>query len=175
MDFQFAQRANRNTEDAIAHVLQMALSHLDGREIYVKMLFVDYSAVFHTIIPSRLVYQLRDLGLNISTRNWILDFLRDHPQMLRGAGHTSCTLSLSIGASQSCVLSPLLDLPYTTQTPNHVVQFSNDTAVMGLLSDGDGLAHRQEVAVLEQWCMDNPPLPKCLENQGGHSGEGAHL
>lgn len=153
----------------------MALSHLDGRETYVKMLFVDYSAAFHTIIPSRLVYQLRNLGLNISTRNWILDFLSDRPKMLRGAGHTFCTLSLSTGASQSCVLSPLLDSPYTTQTPNHVVQFSNDTAVMGLLSDGDGLADRQEVAVLEQWCMDNQPLPKCLENQGGHSGEGAHL
>ena len=43
---QFAYRTNRNTEDAIAHVLHTALSHLEGSGTYVRMLFVDYSSSF---------------------------------------------------------------------------------------------------------------------------------
>ncbi|XP_074501445.1 uncharacterized protein LOC141773472 [Sebastes fasciatus] len=49
---QFAYRPNRGTEDAIAHVLHTALSHLEGRDTYVRMLFVDYSSAFNTIVPS---------------------------------------------------------------------------------------------------------------------------
>lgn len=75
-------------------------------------LFVAYSAAFYSKVPSRLVGKLWDLGLNTSTCNWILDFLTYRPQILRGAGHTFSTLSLSMGAPQGCVLSPLLMYTY---------------------------------------------------------------
>ncbi|KAI3376373.1 hypothetical protein L3Q82_016855 [Scortum barcoo] len=52
------------TEDAIALTLHTALSHLDQRDTYVRMLFIDYSSAFNTIVPSKLVTKLRDLGLN---------------------------------------------------------------------------------------------------------------
>lgn len=74
-------------------------------------LFVAYSDAFCTIVPSRLG-KLWDLGLNTSTCNWILDFLTYRPQILRGAGHTFSTLSLSMGAAQGCVLGPLLMYTY---------------------------------------------------------------
>ncbi|KAI3354592.1 hypothetical protein L3Q82_019091 [Scortum barcoo] len=61
---QFAYRPNRSTEDAIALTLHTALSHLDQRDTYVRMLFIDYSSAFNTIVPSKLVTKLRDLGLN---------------------------------------------------------------------------------------------------------------
>jgi hypothetical protein len=41
---QFAYRPNRSTDDAISIVLQTALSHLDKRNTYVRILFIDYSA-----------------------------------------------------------------------------------------------------------------------------------
>ena len=157
---QFAYRTNRNTEDAIAHVLHTALSHLEGSGTYVRMLFVDYSSAFNTIAPSRLDGKLRDLGVNPSLCSWILDFLTDRPQAVRVAGHTSSTLRLSMGAPQGCVLSPLLYSLYTydcvaTQTPNHIVKFAEDTAVVGLVSGGDESAYREEVASLELWCAEN--------------------
>ena len=157
---QFAYRANRSTEDAISHVLHTALSHLEGRGTYVRMLFVDYSSAFNTIVPARLDGKLRDLGLNTSLCAWILDFLTDRPQTVRVAGQTSSTLTLSIGAPQGCVLSPLLYSLYTydcvsTHTTNHVVKFADDTAVVGLISGGDEFAYREEVATLEKWCADN--------------------
>ncbi|KAI3365905.1 hypothetical protein L3Q82_000736 [Scortum barcoo] len=43
---QFAYRPNRSTEDAIALTLHTALSHLDQRDTYVRMLFIDYSSAF---------------------------------------------------------------------------------------------------------------------------------
>ncbi len=40
---QFAYRSNRSTDDAIAFTLHTALSHLENKNTYVRMLFVDYS------------------------------------------------------------------------------------------------------------------------------------
>ncbi len=72
---QFAYRSNRSTDDAIAFTLHHALSHLENKNTYVRMLFVDYSSAFNTIVPATLVAKLQTLGLNRSLCSWILDFL----------------------------------------------------------------------------------------------------
>ena len=59
---QFAYRQNRSMDDAISIALHTALSHLDKRNTYVRMLFIDYSSAFNTIIPSKLITKLRILG-----------------------------------------------------------------------------------------------------------------
>jgi hypothetical protein len=46
---QFAYRPNRSTDDAIAIALHTALSHLDRRNTYIRMLFIDYSSAFNSI------------------------------------------------------------------------------------------------------------------------------
>ena len=57
-----------------------ALSHLDKRNTYVNMLFIDYSSSFNTVVPSKLITKLRTLGLKSSLCNWILDFLTAAPR-----------------------------------------------------------------------------------------------
>ena len=57
---QFAFPPNRSTDDAIFIVLHTALSHLDKRNTYVRMLFIDYSSASS---------KLRTLGLNTSLCN----------------------------------------------------------------------------------------------------------
>ncbi|KAK1806304.1 hypothetical protein P4O66_000179 [Electrophorus voltai] len=100
----FAYRQNRSTDDAIAHLLHTTLTHLDeGRGNYVKMLFVDYSSAFNTIIPSLLTTKLEDLGLHTSLCDWISNFLTDRPQSVRVGNCVSSTLTLSTGAPQGCV------------------------------------------------------------------------
>ena len=66
---QFAYHSNRSTDDAISIALHTALSHLDKRNTYVRMLFIDYSSVFNTIVPSKLINKRRILGLNTSLCN----------------------------------------------------------------------------------------------------------
>ena len=66
---QFAYCLNRSKDDAISIALHTALSHLDKRNTYVRMLFIDYSSEFNTIVPSKLITKLRTLGLNTSLCN----------------------------------------------------------------------------------------------------------
>eukprot|EP00061_Rhincodon_typus_P003380 g19942.t1 len=80
---QFAYRHNRSTEDAISLALHSSLEHLDNKDTYVRLLLVDYSSTFHTIIPSRLISKLHALGLSSTLCNWILSFLTYRPQSLR--------------------------------------------------------------------------------------------
>ena len=103
---QFAYRPNRSTDDAISMALHTALSHLDKRNNYMRMLFIDYSSAFNTIVPSKLINKLRTLGQNTFLCNWILDFLTGCHQVVRIGNNTSATLILNMGAPQGCVLTP---------------------------------------------------------------------
>ena len=66
---QFAYHPNRSTDDSISFALHTAFFHLDKRNTYVRMLFIDYSSTFNTIVPTKLITKLRTLGLNISLCN----------------------------------------------------------------------------------------------------------
>ena len=61
---QFAYHPNRSIENAITIALHAALSHLDKWNTYVRMLFIDYSSAFNTIVASKLIIKLEALGLN---------------------------------------------------------------------------------------------------------------
>ncbi|KAI3363621.1 hypothetical protein L3Q82_001255 [Scortum barcoo] len=105
---QFAYRPNRSTEDAIALTLHTALSHLDHqRDTYVRMLLINYSSALNTIVPSKLITKLRDLGLNTAFCDWILNLLTGRPPGCADGQHHILHQS-NTGAPQGCVLSPLL-------------------------------------------------------------------
>ncbi|KAF0039088.1 hypothetical protein F2P81_009572 [Scophthalmus maximus] len=157
---QFAYCQNRSTEDAISTALHSALSHLDNNNTYAGLLFIDFSSAFNTIIPSKLITKLCDLGINTSLCNWILDFLTNRPQSVRLGNHTSSTLILNTGVPQGCVLSPLLYSLFTydcthVHGSNTIVKFADDTMVVGLISNNDESAYREEVWHLAEWCADN--------------------
>ncbi len=61
---QLAYCSNCSTDDAIAFTLHTALSHLENKNTYVRMLFVDYSSAFNTIVAATLVLR--------SSRLWVL-------------------------------------------------------------------------------------------------------
>ncbi len=64
---QLAYQPNRSTDDAISHVLHSSLTHIDSKNgNYVRLLFIDYSSAFNTIVPIKLAVKLSDLCLNTS-------------------------------------------------------------------------------------------------------------
>ena len=83
----FAYLLNRSTDDAICMALHTAVSHLNKRKTYVRMLFIDYSSAFNTIVLYKLITKSKTLGLNTSLCNWILDFLMGFPQPVREASY----------------------------------------------------------------------------------------
>ncbi|KAI3359460.1 hypothetical protein L3Q82_013774 [Scortum barcoo] len=44
---QYAYRKNRSTEDAISSVVHTALTHLENKDSYVRLLFVDFTSAFN--------------------------------------------------------------------------------------------------------------------------------
>ncbi len=124
----FAYRTKRTTDDAIFS-LHLALTNLENKDSYVRMLFIDFSSAFNTIIPQH----------NNILCNWILDFLTGRPQSVRVGSKTSSTTTLSTGAPQGCVLSALLFMLLTHDctakfSSNHFIKFADDTSVVGLIS-----------------------------------------
>ncbi len=152
---------NRSTDDIISQVLHSSLTHIDSKNgNYVRLLLVDYSSAFNTIVPIKLALKLTDLGLISKLCDWIQDFLTGRPQMGKVGQFTSNSISLKVGAPQGCCLCPLLYFLYThdcvsSHSSTSIVKFAYDTVVLGLISNNDETAYLDEVERLTSWCQDN--------------------
>ncbi len=93
--------------------LHYVLQHLDRSGTYVRILFVDFSSAFNTIIPNLLLPKLTQLSIPTSICQWINSFLTDRQQLVRLGKLSSTTRTISTGSPQDCVLSPLLFSLYT--------------------------------------------------------------
>ncbi len=150
---QFAYRSNRSTDDAISQVLHSSLTHIDSKNgNYVRLLFIDYSSAFNTIVPTKLAVKLSDLGLNTSLCDWIQDFLTGRPQVVKVSQFTSNSITLNVGAPPGCVLSPLLYSLYThdcvsSHSSTSIIKFADDTVVLGLISNNDETTYLGEVEI----------------------------
>uniref|UniRef100_A0A669DSV3 Reverse transcriptase domain-containing protein n=1 Tax=Oreochromis niloticus TaxID=8128 RepID=A0A669DSV3_ORENI len=157
---QFAYRANRSVDDAINMALHFILQHLDSPGTYARILFVDFSSAFNTILPDHLQGNLSQMNVPDPICRWITDFLTDRKQHVRLGKNVSDSRTISTSSPQGCVLSPLLFSLYTnccTSTHQSVklIKFADDTTVIGLISDGDESAYRKEVERLVPWCSHN--------------------
>ncbi len=158
---QFAYRPNRSTDDAISQVLHSSLTHIDSKNgNYVRLLFINYSSTFNTIVPTRLAVKLTDFGLNSSLCDWIQDLNPGRPQVVKVGQFASNSITLNVVAPQGCILSPLLYSPYThdcmsSHSSTSIVKFADDTMVLGLISNNGETAYLDEVERLTLWCQDN--------------------
>uniref|UniRef100_A0AAZ3S0Y5 Reverse transcriptase domain-containing protein n=1 Tax=Oncorhynchus tshawytscha TaxID=74940 RepID=A0AAZ3S0Y5_ONCTS len=80
--------------------------------------------------------------------------------MVRVGRNTSATLIHNTGAPQGCMLSPLLYSLFTHECMarhdfNTIIKFADDTTVVGLITDKDETAYREEVRDLAGWCQNN--------------------
>ncbi len=74
--------------------------HLDRAGTYVRILFVDFSSAFNSIIPNLLLPKLTQLSVPTSICQWITSFLTDRQQLVRLGKYTSNTRTISTGAER---------------------------------------------------------------------------
>ncbi len=158
---QFAYHSNRSTDDAISHILHSSLTHIDSSNgNYARLLFIDYSSAFNTIVPIKLTSKLTGLGLNTSLCG--LDSRFPHRQTSSGEGrpvhlklHHPERRSPAGLRSESLLYSLYTHDCVSSHRSTSIIKFADDTVVLGLISNNDETAYLDEVERLTSWCQDN--------------------
>ncbi|KAL0148310.1 hypothetical protein M9458_056372 [Cirrhinus mrigala] len=127
---------------------------------YVRILIVDFSSAFNTIIPTLLQTKLNHLSVPSSVSQWITSFLMVRQQLVRMGTLMSSSRTTNTGAPQGCVLSPLLFSLYTNDCTSKdpsvkLLKFPDDTTLISLIQDGEESAYREEVEQLAVCIMDS--------------------
>ncbi|XP_055367950.1 uncharacterized protein LOC129604646 [Betta splendens] len=157
---QFAYRHGIGVDDAVIFLLHRALSHLEKPGSTVRIMFFDFSRAFNTIQPMLLKHKLEEAGVDLHLTEWIMDYLTNRPQFVRARDCVSDTLTCSVGAPQGTVLAPFLFTLYTSDfrhnTDSCVLQkFSDDSAIVGLITDDDDAEYRGLTQNFVDWCQRN--------------------
>ena len=67
--FQFVYHPNWSKENTLVSAIYLSLTHLEIKDSYVRMLFINFSIAFNTIISQQLPEKLSLLGLKIPLSN----------------------------------------------------------------------------------------------------------
>jgi hypothetical protein len=158
---QFAYIMGRCTDDASCTLIHRICKHLDAKSSNTaRALFIDYSSAFNTIQPHLMIQKLQRLGVPSFLQLWIFDYLTNRPQYVKTSKETSSSLTLSTGAPQGCVMSPLLFILYTNDlcwsTSNiSVIKYADDTVIVGLIENDDNTEYVKCIDFVSNWCKLN--------------------
>ena len=154
---QYAYRAGRGVQDALATLLNLLHKHLEGNKNHARLLFIDFSSAFNTIQPHVLVEKLvSSFCVDPCLVGWILDFLTNRSQRVRVNGILSSFLSSSTGSPQGCVLSAFLYILYTNDCfsrfkDRFIIKYADDSVIVSLLNNDEN-SHGQVLDDFLSWC-----------------------
>ncbi|TWW56167.1 putative RNA-directed DNA polymerase from transposon BS [Takifugu flavidus] len=123
-------------------------------------MFFDFSSAFNTIQPSLLRGKMEGAGIDCHLAAWTTDYLTNRLQYVRLRDCESDVVVCSTGAPQGTVLSPFLFTLYTSDFSHnsdscHLQKFSDDTAIVGRVSEGNELEYREVITNFVAWCELN--------------------
>uniref|UniRef100_A0A3P9LKD5 Reverse transcriptase domain-containing protein n=1 Tax=Oryzias latipes TaxID=8090 RepID=A0A3P9LKD5_ORYLA len=157
---QFAYQPGIGVEDAVIFLLDRALSHLDQTGSSVRVTFFDFSSAFNTIQPLLLRDKLVHMGVDQHLSAWMLDYLSNRLQYVRSRHCESDMIVCNTGKPQGTVLAPFLFTVYTADFMSssascHLQKFSDDSAVVGLITDDNDREYRELIQNFVDWCQRN--------------------
>ncbi|KAI4896686.1 hypothetical protein NFI96_022894, partial [Prochilodus magdalenae] len=122
----FAYQPGVGVDDAVIYLLHRALSHLEKPGSTVRITFFYFSSAFNTKQPGLLKDKLEHVGVESHLSNWILDYLTNRPQYVR---------------ARDCV--------------SDKVKFSDDSAIVGLITNEEDTEYRELIQDFVDWCLQN--------------------
>ncbi|XP_041841993.1 uncharacterized protein LOC121640346 [Melanotaenia boesemani] len=156
------QWQERETKTSVFEIARLCISlqHLEVSGSAVRVMFFDFSSAFNTIQSSLLRVKMEGMGVDQHLTAWIKDYLTNRPQYVRLQHCESDVVLCSTGAPQGTVLSPFLFTLYTSDftynnTHCHIQKFSDDTVVVGCVSEGDDLEYRTVIRDFVSWSERN--------------------
>ncbi|TWW61172.1 putative RNA-directed DNA polymerase from transposon BS [Takifugu flavidus] len=157
---QFAYRPGIGVDDAVIYLLHRSLPHLESTGSTVRVMFFDFSNAFNTIQPSLLRGKMEGAGVDCHLAAWTTDYLANRLQYVRLRDCESDVVVCSTGAPQGTVLSPFLFTLYTSDFSHnsdscHLQKFSDHTAIIGRVSEGNELEYREVITNVVAWCELN--------------------
>ncbi|KAI4878441.1 hypothetical protein NFI96_034387, partial [Prochilodus magdalenae] len=131
-----------------------------GETIYGPSSVCLPASAFNTIQPGLLKDKLEHVGVESHLSNWILDYLTNRPQYVRTRDCVSDKVVSSTGAPQGTVLAPFLFTLYTadfmyTSLNCHLQKFSDDLAIVGLITNEEDSEYRELIQDFVHWCLQN--------------------
>ncbi|KAI5095921.1 hypothetical protein C0J45_14351 [Silurus meridionalis] len=168
---QFAYQPGIGVEDAVIFLLNRAISHLEKAGSTVRVMFFDFSSAFNTIQPALLRDKMVYMGVDHHLSAWTLDYLTDRPQYVRTRDCESDMMVCNTGAPQGTVLAPFLFTIYTadfmfSSETCHLQKFSDDSAIVGLITNDDDREYRGLIKNFVDWCQRS-----CLQINAGKTKE----
>ncbi|KAI5103517.1 hypothetical protein C0J45_7098 [Silurus meridionalis] len=168
---QFAYQPGIGVEDAVIFLLNRAISHLEKAGSTVRVMFFDFSSAFNTIQPALLRDKMVYMGVDHHLSAWTLDYLTDRPQYVRTRDCESDMIVCNTGAPQGTVLAPFLFTIYTadfmfSSETCHLQKFSDDSAIVGLITNDDDRDYRGLIKNFVDWCQRS-----CLQINAGKTKE----
>ncbi|CAM4427607.1 unnamed protein product [Leuciscus chuanchicus] len=157
---QFAYRPNIGVVDAVIFLQHQALAHLEKPGSTVRIMFFDISSAFNTIQPMLLKDKLERTGVDHLLSQWVLNYLTNRPQFVRARDGVSDRLMCSTGVPQGTVLAPFLFTLYTADFRHNsdrcvLQKFSDDSAIVGLITEDDDAEYRGLTQNFVDWCQRN--------------------
>ncbi|KAF7668159.1 hypothetical protein LDENG_00027400 [Lucifuga dentata] len=142
-------------------IIHLVLKHLEDPRAYARMLFIDFNSAFNTIQPFILIQKLKQLNVNSSIVKWYHSFLTNRTQRVKVNDSLSQLKTISTGAPQGCVSSPVLFTLYTNEcsakhSQNYIFKYSDDTAILSLLYKQEDISfYHSEIREFVAWCDSN--------------------
>ena len=113
---QFAYKKGVSCTDAILTLVHDIVSGLNCKDTTVaKVLFLDFSSAFNTVLPNYLLYDLINFGIEPWLTHWLANFLQGWSRQVKIEKGLSDTSDIQIGVPQGGPLSALLFTMYTVQ------------------------------------------------------------